>query len=133
MSDALTPAQIDRLADAIPNVREHPVFIAGMAKLDAAKAASLAYLRERFDIAAVHPDDGWVNRSQNSVRFAYPAFDRGPAIGELIALGWAEINRGPVIGRFRIVRVVEILGVAHYRFEDHTAAFDIVPGEGLAP
>lgn len=36
---------------------------------------------------AAHPNDGWVNREEKSVRFAYPDFNLFPQIGDLIALG----------------------------------------------
>ena len=37
---------------------------------------------------AAHPNDGWVNRQDNEVHFAYPHFNAGAAIGDLVMLGW---------------------------------------------
>jgi len=52
-------------------------------------------LRQR-GIKAAHPDDGWVNRTNNSVTLTYPQFDDGIAVGDLIALGapekWREVR-----------------------------------------
>lgn len=48
-----------------------------------------------------HPDDGWVDREQNSIRPSYPRFDLRPAVGDLIALGWPW--RG-----YRLVRCTKV-------------------------
>jgi len=56
-------------------------------------------LRE-LGIKAAHPDDGWVDREENSVYFAYPYFNDKPKKGDLIVLGWPD-------NKNRIVRVIE--------------------------
>jgi len=48
-----------------------------------------------------HPDDGWVDRAENSIRPCYPPFDLSPQVGDLIALGW------PWTG-YRLVRCTRI-------------------------
>ena len=50
-------------------------------------------------VRAAHPDDGWVDRHANTVTLAYPQFDYGVHVGDLMALGWPE--------RHRIVRVID--------------------------
>ncbi|MFW5962178.1 MAG: hypothetical protein ACOCQR_01005 [bacterium] len=70
-----------------------------------------AYDRERAwikmllkkGVKAAHPDDGWVNRKDDYVNFAYPQFNMGVEEGDLIALGWSSKNTG-----YRIVEVVAI-------------------------
>lgn len=60
-------------------------------------------------VAAAHPDDGWVNRKENSVHFCYPIFDDGVIVGEKIALGDAD--------KFRIVEVCgRKSGILNYWF-----------------
>jgi hypothetical protein len=49
-------------------------------------------------IKAAHPDDGWVDRENNTVHFSYPQFDDGCAIGDRVALGWAD--------KYRVVTIV---------------------------
>jgi hypothetical protein len=51
-------------------------------------------------IKAAHPDDGWVNRENNSVFFMYPQFDDGIKDGELLALGWPD--------KYRVVKSIEV-------------------------
>ena len=70
-------------------------------------------------VKAAHPDDGWVDREKNSVYFAYPHFDLGVQVGDLIALGWH-------FDKTRIVEVVEIKdegilgpGLVRYYFIPH--------------
>lgn len=64
-------------------------------------------------IKAAHPDDGWVDRTENRVAFAYPQFDDGADVGDMVALGWPD--------RFRLVKVTEVLKrpdrYASYLFE----------------
>lgn len=50
--------------------------------------AWIAMLRSH-GIKAAHPDDGWVDRENNTVHFAYPQFNDGAGVGDKIALGWA--------------------------------------------
>jgi hypothetical protein len=66
--------------------------------------AWVADLKEH-GVMAAHPDDGWVDRAENSVRFAYPYFDYGPRPDDFIALGWPD--------KWRLVRVT---GVYQPRF-----------------
>lgn len=48
-------------------------------------------------IKAAHPDDGWVKRDDNKVHLAYPQFNDGLAVGDLLALGWQD--------EWRVVRI----------------------------
>lgn len=50
-------------------------------------------------VKAAHPDDGWVDRERNLVHLAYPQFNDGLGVGDLLALGWSD-------DRMRIVRVM---------------------------
>jgi hypothetical protein len=52
-------------------------------------------------VKAAHPDDGWVNREKNSIKFAYPHFNNNPKVGDVICLGWANHNKN------RLVRVIK--------------------------
>jgi hypothetical protein len=51
-------------------------------------------------IKLAHPDDGWVNREENSLVPCYPQFDDNPGEGDLIALGSWKV--------FRLVRVTRV-------------------------
>ncbi len=67
-------------------------------------------------IKAAHPNDGWVDRINNTVKFAYPQFNDGVEIGDLIALGTSYED-------IRIVKVINIetsmIGeIICYWFED---------------
>lgn len=85
------------------------------ARQAAEQANSVAELRAS-GIKAAHPDDGWVNRERNTVHFAYPAFNDGVSVGDLIALGrpWSG---------YRIVRCTEVehtgllIPMTYYHFE----------------
>ena len=70
-------------------------------------------------VKAAHPDDGWVNRKDNYVQFAYPQFNDGAKAGDLIALGWPQW--GDKKPRHRIVRLIEFkpgrFGDGSWRFE----------------
>jgi hypothetical protein len=44
-------------------------------------------------VKAAHPDDGWVDRDANKVHLAYPDFNDGLTIGDLLALGSCEAAR----------------------------------------
>lgn len=70
-------------------------------------------LREQ-GVKAAHPDDGWVDRRENSVFFSYPQFYDGVSVGDKIALGWPT-------GKTRIVKVTGtkkgiISGMIRYLF-----------------
>lgn len=54
-------------------------------------------------VVGAHPDDGWVDRENNTVLFCYPQFDDGVKEGDLIALGWPQW--GSAKPQHRIVRV----------------------------
>jgi len=41
-------------------------------------------------VKAAHPNDGWVDRENNVVRFAYPQFNDGVKVGDTIVLGWPD-------------------------------------------
>ncbi len=49
--------------------------------------AWIAMLRHE-GIKSAHPDDGWVDREKNIIRFVYPQFNDGAGVGDKIALGW---------------------------------------------
>ena len=51
-----------------------------------AAAQWIRFLRQ-IGVKAAHPDDGWVNRDNNSVFFCYPQFNDKPKAGDLICLG----------------------------------------------
>lgn len=40
-----------------------------------------------YGVKAAHPDDGWVDRENNEVSFAYPYFNLRPSVGDTIVLG----------------------------------------------
>jgi hypothetical protein len=94
------------------------------------KAACVDRLRDLFKVAAIHPDDGWVNRKENTVELTYPSYRRDVQIGDLIALGSESCDVDP-IGRFRLVRVTgaEKRGLLvpdfRYSFVEEVGPFDL--------
>jgi hypothetical protein len=46
--------------------------------MDCSQTKWISDLR-KSGITAAHPDDGWVDRKNNTVRFVYPQFDKGIA------------------------------------------------------
>ena len=68
-------------------------------KMRAAESAWIKGLREK-GVKAAHPDDGWVNRKENTIKFVYPQFFDNPQVGYLVALGWPW-------EKTRIVRLTE--------------------------
>lgn len=56
------------------------------------------------DVRAAHPDDGWVDRVRNSVRFSYPAFNDGVEVGSTIALGDHRKYRLVLVTRISLSR-----------------------------
>lgn len=61
-------------------------------------------------VAAIHPDDGWVDRADSTVLLCYPGFQKASIeAGDTIALGDHE--------KWRIVEVVEV--VPSRLFPDH--------------
>ena len=71
-------------------------------EMEAAQDRWIAELRAA-GVKAAHPDDGWVDRVNNSVSFCYPQFNDGAGIGDIIALGSAPWSFGD---RTRLVRIV---------------------------
>jgi hypothetical protein len=51
-------------------------------------------------VKAAHPDDGWIDRKENSIYFAYPQFNEGVQINDIIALGDED--------KYRLVKVIDI-------------------------
>lgn len=80
------------------------------------QAAASSQLRA-LGVKLEHPDDGWVNRDQNSVSPCYPRFDLNPKPGDLIALGWPDSG-------YRLVRCINVerrgvlISKTVYLFED---------------
>lgn len=77
-----------------------------------------AHLRS-LGVFLVHPDDGWVDRAANTVKFVYPVslalpgdIVLGPFPGVRVALGWAD--------RFRLVKltrmVPQVIGEPRWAF-----------------
>lgn len=52
-------------------------------------------------VKGAHPNDGWVNRDENTVIFVYPHFDYGISVGDFIALGDKD--------EFCIARITEVI------------------------
>ena len=94
------------------------------------KAFCRAWLRAH-GIKLAHPDDGWVDRKNNSFMPAYPLFDDYPREGDKIALGDASSD-GPLLGHFRIVKITGVRkgvlsGHNHYQFEVTQDVMDVPP------
>ena len=67
---------------------------------------------DNYNIAAMHPDDGWVDREKNYVILTYPCFKRDVEIGDFIALGSS--------GSYRLVTVTGIrkfMTITYYDFD----------------
>jgi hypothetical protein len=60
------------------------------------EAKWVAMLKEK-GYKAAHPDDGWVNRVANEVRFVYPQFKYKLQPGDLVALGNSDRFRTVII------------------------------------
>lgn len=80
--------------------------------------AWIAGLRS-IGVKASHPDDGWVDRKNNSMQFVYPQFNDGAKVGDLVALGspqWSSANP-----QHRIVRLISfrrsVFGFETWDFE----------------
>lgn len=72
-------------------------------------------------IAATHPDDGWVDRSANTVNFCYPHINGKLKPGSLVALGDHE--------KHRIVRLIHFRPCIFSRKPtDGTWSFEEVKG-----
>lgn len=68
--------------------------------------AWIAYLRGQ-GFKAAHPNDGWVNRSVNSLQFVYPHFNDGAKAGDKVMLGWP----GKQAGETEYPRAVVLTGL----------------------
>ena len=73
-------------------------------EMAAAEAEWIASLREQ-GVKAAHPDDGWIDRKNNTLKFVYPQFNDGAGVGDLVALGWPP---GSLKKEHRIVRLEEL-------------------------
>lgn len=89
------------------------------------------WLLSRYNVKAIHPDDGWVNREKNWVILCYPSYINNISIGSHIALGSSTSNNDP-IGQYRIVKVTGIeipkisMGlITRYFFEETIQKFNI--------
>lgn len=108
-----------RSADGLASSNDHRLITAWndtvAAQIREEKDATRAL--RKMNIRAAHPDDGWVDRARDAVRFVYPQFDDGVLPGHLIALGWPW--KGYRIVRCREVAEVGIVSRAvEYRFVD---------------
>ena len=69
----------------------------------------------KWRCAAEHPDDGWVDRKENTISLVYPPFKNKIVVGSRIALGWPSSG-------YRIVEVTEIIpgmfSGERYRFKE---------------
>jgi hypothetical protein len=96
----------------------------------------LKMLRAGYGIAAMHPDDGWVNREKNTIVFCYPRYRGEVMVGSMVALGHEEISTPGVIGRYRIVEVVSVSTPGlfsadrTYTFVERVPVFEVIPPEG---
>ena len=70
------------------------------------KKLVIKYLRDKYNVKAIHPDDGWVNnvnKENNEIRFCYPIYiDFNIMVGDLVAVGWPE-SVEDIIGEYRIL------------------------------
>lgn len=55
---------------------------------------------------AAHPNDGWVDRENNTLHFAYPQFNDGADVGDMVMLGWPSDSPD----KSRAVRLTGIKG-----------------------
>lgn len=69
-------------------------------------------------VRAAHPDDGWVDRVNNSLLLVYPQFNLGVGLGDEVVLGWPD--------KYRLIRIVAkqqlYISVRYW--------FDVLPVEG---
>lgn len=69
--------------------------------------AWVAKLRS-LGVKASHPDDGWHNREEFHFGFAYPHFDDGVKVGDMVALGGHS--------KFVVVCVSKVSGLFSKRY-----------------
>jgi hypothetical protein len=67
---------------------------------------------------AAHPNDGWVNRTDNEVHLTYPQFNDGVGIGDLVMLGWPWNKKSWRPVRLIGVRVTALGQMQWWKFED---------------
>lgn len=60
--------------------------------MESEKAKWVSELR-KSGFKAAHPNDGWVDREKKELHFAYPHFNDGAGVGDLVMLGWATGNK----------------------------------------
>lgn len=64
----------------------------------ACREPELSYVREKtkllraLGIKASHPDDGWHNREERYFQLAYPDFDDGVKVGDVVMLTGTNIT-----------------------------------------
>ena len=71
-------------------------------------------------IKAAHPNDGWVKRDRKEVHFAYPFFNDGCGVGDLVMLGWPDKSAQKSLRLVRIIgfRDTTMFGLRWMKFED---------------
>lgn len=83
---------------------------------DTSEREWIANLRDS-GFKAAHPNDGWVDRKNNEVHFAYPQFNDGANAGDKVMLGWPGDPKS-----YRPIRLVELrptfAGGQWWKFED---------------
>lgn len=94
---SVVSGEFDRVATAVEIDRD----------MQRAESEWVDDLRRR-GVKAAHPDDGWVDRENDTVQLVYPQFNDRPSIGDRIALGWGW--------RPEEARVVEVSGVTRNLF-----------------
>ncbi|MDH5572772.1 MAG: hypothetical protein OEY89_13480 [Gammaproteobacteria bacterium] len=67
---------------------------------------------------ASHPNDGWVNREINELHLAYPQFDSGVEVGDLVMLGWPDDKKSERPVRIIGLRKGHVCGMIYWKFED---------------
>lgn len=80
------------------------------------------------DVKAAHPDDGWVDREKNEVQFAYPQFNSGIVVGDIVALGWPD--------KYRLVEIIGIrtglFNIFLYQFKESNKPLNTNPDKHRA-
>lgn len=69
-------------------------------------------------IKAAHPNDGWVNRDSNELFFAYPQFNDGACIGDLVMLGWPTDEKSQRLVRLIGKRETSLGMMTWWKFQD---------------
>lgn len=73
-------------------------------------------------IKAAHPDDGWVNRTENYINFFYPYFRHTIKIGDLIVLGWHWNKNNRVVEVTKIKKTM--FDLTNYYFKETNINFN---------